>query len=97
VAVALAGFVAGVAQIIPLPGTSFAPEWHFHWEPDRAGMVLSMVWRAFVPLPRPWIEFWNTNLLDVWPALQPAGGLLMLALAARLATTDRSAQCPQQP
>lgn len=83
-AVALAGFVAGVVQIIPLPGTSFAPEWHFHWEPDRAGMVLSMVWRAFVPLPRPWIEFWNTNLLDVWPALQPAGGLLMLALAAAL-------------
>jgi hypothetical protein len=83
-AVTLAGFVAGVVQIIPLPGTSFAPEWHFHWEPDRAGMVLSMVWQAFVPLPRPWIQFWNTNLLDVWPALQSAGGLLMLALAAAL-------------
>jgi hypothetical protein len=83
-AVVLAGFVAGLAQITPLPGTSFAPEWHFGWEPERAGMVLSMVWRAFVPLPHPWVQFWNTDLLDAWPALQAAGGLLMLALAAAL-------------
>jgi hypothetical protein len=84
IAVALAGLIAGIAQIIPLPGTSFAPEWHFGWEPARAGMTLSMVWRAFVPLPHPWIQFWNTDLLDTWPALQAAAGLLMLTLAAAL-------------
>jgi hypothetical protein len=41
-----------------------------------------MPWRAFVPLPRPELHFWNTNLLDAWPTLQSAAGLLTLALAA---------------
>ncbi len=36
-------------------------------------------WRAFVPLPRPGISFWNTNLLDPWPGLEALAGLLVLA------------------
>ena len=78
----LAGFVAGVVQLIPSPGTSFAPGWRFHWDPAHAGKVLMMPWRAFVPLPRPELHFWNTNLLDAWPTLQVLAGLLTLALAA---------------
>lgn len=81
---ALAGAAAGLVQLIPLPGTSFAPEWHFGWEPGQAVKVLAMPWRAFVPLPRPGVQFWNTNLLDAWPPLQAAAGLLTLALAAAL-------------
>jgi hypothetical protein len=84
VIVALTGFVAGLVQLIPLPGTSFAPGWRFDWDPAHAGTVLTMVWRAFVPLPRPGIQFWNTNLLDAWPGLEAAAGLLMLVLAAAL-------------
>jgi hypothetical protein len=81
---ALAGAVAGVIQLIPLPGTSFAPGWRFSWDPAQAGQVLRMPWRAFVPLPRPDLHFWNTNLLDAWPGLQTLAGLLTLALAVAL-------------
>jgi hypothetical protein len=83
-ALALAGCVAGLVQLIPLPGTSFAPGWRFGWDAAHAGRVLAMAWRAFVPLPRPGLHFWNTNLLDAWPGLQAPAGLLALALAAAL-------------
>lgn len=82
--VALAGAGAGLVQLIPLPGTSFAPGWRFGWDPAHAETVLGMPWRAFVPLPRPALNFWNTNLLDAWPGLQAAAGLLTLLLAAAL-------------
>lgn len=83
-ALGVAGAVAGLVQLIPEPGTSFAPGWRFGWEPAHALQVLQMPWRAFVPLPRPGLHFWNTQLLDAWPALQTVAGLLTLALAAAL-------------
>jgi len=83
-ALALAGGVAGLIQLIPLPGTSFAPGWRFNWDPAQAGQVLRMPWRAFLPLPRFDLHFWNTNLLDAWPSLQTLAGLLTLALAVAL-------------
>ncbi|MFL6234450.1 MAG: hypothetical protein ACJ76N_15060 [Thermoanaerobaculia bacterium] len=78
----LAGAVAGLVQLIPAPGTSFAPAWRFGWNPVLAGKVLRMPWSAFVPLPAPKLHFWNTNLLDAWPSLQAVAGLLTLVLAA---------------
>ncbi len=83
-ALGVAGAIAGLVQMIPLPGTSFAPGWRFGWEPEYARQVLTMPWRAFVPLPQPGLNFWNTNLLDPWPALQALAGLLTLALAVAL-------------
>jgi hypothetical protein len=83
-ALALAGAVAGLVQLIPQPGTIYASRWHFAWDAARAGQVLRMPWRAFVPLPRPELHFWNTNLLGAWLDLQTAAGLLTLALAAAL-------------
>ncbi|HEV8579870.1 MAG TPA: hypothetical protein VGX68_12410 [Thermoanaerobaculia bacterium] len=83
-ALALAGAAAGLIQLIPEPGTSFAPGWRFAWDPMHAGKVLRMSWQAFVPLPRPGLHFWNTNLLDAWPSLQAVAGLLTLALAVAL-------------
>src|SRR5262245_5711246 len=83
-ALALAGAVAGLLQLIPESGTVYAPRWLFGWDPARAGQVLTMPWRAFAPLPRPGLHFWNTNLLDAWPSLQTIAGLLTLALAGAL-------------
>jgi hypothetical protein len=83
-ALALAGAVAGLAQLIPKPGTSFAPGWRFAWDPAVAAGVQRMPWRAFVPVPRPELHFWNSNLLDAWPPLQTALGLLTLGLAVAL-------------
>lgn len=81
---ALAGAIAGLVQLIPRAGTSFAPGWRFGWDPAHAGKVLATPWKAFVPLPRPELHFWNTNPLDAWPGLQAMAGLLILALAAAL-------------
>ncbi|HEV2845875.1 MAG TPA: hypothetical protein VG477_13565, partial [Thermoanaerobaculia bacterium] len=83
-ALALTGAIAGLIQLIPEPGTSFAPGWRFGWEPEQVRQVLTMPWRACVPLPRPGLHFWNTNLLDAWPAAQAVAGALTLALAASL-------------
>jgi len=80
----VAGAVAGIIQLIPRAGTSFAPGWLLGWDPAQAGRALTMPWRAFVPLPRPVFHFWNTNVLDTWPALQTVAGLLILGLAVAL-------------
>ena len=78
----VAGAVAGLLQLIPAPGTSFAPAWRFGWDRALAVRVLMTPWRAFVPLPHSNLHFWNTNLLDAWPGLQAVAGLLTLVLAA---------------
>jgi len=82
IALALAGAVAGLVQLIPQSGTSFAAKWHFGWERAHAINVLAMPWRGFMPLPRLGLHFWNTNLLDAWLGVEAAAGLLTLALAA---------------
>lgn len=81
---AAAGLAAGIVQIIPLPGTSFAPGWRFGWTAAQAGEVLALPWRAFVPLPPLRLHFWNHNLLDARPAIETAAGGLVLLLAAAL-------------
>ncbi len=83
-ALGLAGAVLGLVQIIPRPGTSFAPDWRFGWDPAQAAKVLTIPWHAFVPVPRPGLHFWNSNLLDAWPALQAVAGVLALGLAAAI-------------
>ncbi|HET6344918.1 MAG TPA: hypothetical protein VFH51_08295, partial [Myxococcota bacterium] len=84
IGLALTGAVAGLVQLIPEPGTSFAPGWRLVWDPAHAVKVLATPWRAFVPLLRPELHFWNSNLLDAWPVLQAVAGLLTLALATAL-------------
>lgn len=81
---ALGGAVAGLMQVVPLPGTSFAPGWRTGWDAEAAAAVLASPWRALVPLPRPGLHFWNSNVLDGWPALLPLAGVLALALAVWL-------------
>ena len=83
-AFALAGAVAGLLQLVPMPGTSYAGGWRFGWDPAAAKTVLMLPWRAFVPLPTFGLNFWGTNLLDFQTTLQAAAGLLALALAAAL-------------
>ena len=77
-ALALAGGLAGLVQLNPETGTSFAQAWRFGWYPEVALRVLQMPLRAFAPLPQPGLHFWNTNLLDPWPALQALAGVGML-------------------
>lgn len=84
IGLALAGAAAGIVQLIPEAGTSFAPGWRLGWDPAHAVKVLATPWNAFMPLPRPGLHFWNSNLLGGWPGLQAVAGLLTLVLAASL-------------
>lgn len=82
---AVAGGIAGLVQLVPAPGTSFAEPWRFGWQPEVALRVLQMPWRAFALVPRFGLHFWNSNLLDAWPALQAAAGAaVLLAVTAFL-------------
>lgn len=81
VAIAIAGSLAGLMQLIPEPGTSFMPGWRLDWNASVARDVLQIPWRALVPLPRPAIAFWNTNVLDPWPNLEAGAGFLTLIVA----------------
>ncbi|MEO7795599.1 MAG: hypothetical protein ABIV06_12590 [Thermoanaerobaculia bacterium] len=78
-ALAAAGGIAGILQLVPDAGTSFAQGWRFGWHPMVAARVLQAPWRAFVPLPLPGLHFWNSNLFDGWPNFQTIAGLLALA------------------
>jgi hypothetical protein len=90
-ALALAGAVAGVIQLIPSEGTSFAPGWQLGWDAAHAADVLAMPWRAFVPAPVPGLHFWNTNLLDGHRALLASAGAATLALALAILRPRRAA------
>jgi hypothetical protein len=72
------GASAGLLQLIPEPDTGFAPGWRFSWQPEIFVRMLQIPWRAFVPIPQPELTFWNSNVLDPWPILQAAAGLVIL-------------------
>ena len=73
----LGGALAGLVQLVPEPGTSYAPGWRFDWQPQIAEKVAQMPFKAFLPWPRLGLNFWNTNLLDPWPAPLAAAGALV--------------------
>jgi hypothetical protein len=90
-ALALAGVAAGLVQLVPAEGTSFAPGWRWDWDAARAVEVIAGPWRVAVPLPPADVQFWNRNLLDPWPAAQAAAGLLILVVVVALLGRRRAA------
>jgi hypothetical protein len=81
VTLALVGAIVGLIQLVPESGTSFAPGWRFGWNTTQALATLQMPWHGFFPLPRPQLEFWNSDLLAHWPIWQALAGAASLALA----------------
>lgn len=87
---AAVGAVAGLVQLVPAPGGVLS-HWNLDWTPWRLARSLRIPWRAFVPLPSPELQFWNTNLLDPWPAVHTLAGCAMLGLAGLLLRRSRPA------
>jgi hypothetical protein len=87
---AIAGAIAGIVQFVPAPETKM-PALFFRWNAARLETVAAIPWRAFVPLPRFELHFWNTNLLEAWPAQQALAGVLVLAVAFLLLRSSRVA------
>jgi hypothetical protein len=67
-AVIVMGVVISIAQLKPPEDTGFATEWHLGLDLGRLGEATQTVWRSYVPVPRPQIEFWDTNILTIAPA-----------------------------
>ena len=61
------------------------------WEPIAAIRPAMMGWRALVPVPRLDLHFWNSNVLDPWPSLEVAAGVLTLGLGFALLWRSRRA------
>ena len=76
------GSAVSLWQMIPPPALLAATP---DWRPDgpRLLAVLGLAWRGWVPLPRPELAFWNTNLVP-WPWLQALLGLGLLAAFVQL-------------
>jgi hypothetical protein len=77
-ALVIVGAIAGIIQLVPRPGTTFASEWTFGWDATKALLALEMPWRAAAPVPKPMHSFWSSNLLDSWPLVQRAAGAALL-------------------
>ena len=90
-ALGLAGAIAGLVQLMPSEGTSFAPWWRTAWDPEHALHVLRVPWRAFLPLSPPEVPFWNRHLLDGLPRWQAAGGAALLAVVTAVVARSRAA------
>ena len=81
VAIAALGFVAGIAQLMPTEGTTFAVGWITGWDEAHALSVLQAPWHAFVPITSFDTGFWNNDLLAAKPDWQALAGVAALGLA----------------
>jgi len=90
-AIGLAGAIAGIVQLVPAAGTSFAPAWRLAWEPRIFERVLQSFWKPMVPMPHPRLHFWNSNLLEAWPLAMAVAGPLVVAGAITLLWPRRAA------
>lgn len=63
------GLVVALLLVIQPPDSSIHVYWDFI-NPWRALQSATVPWRVLVPLPAPRFEFWNTNLLDTFNALE---------------------------
>ena len=79
-ALAVAGGIAGLIQLIPESGTPFAVGWTFRWDAARAIETLHVPWRAILPVLQPQVQAWNSDILANHPAWRATGGVLALAL-----------------
>ena len=93
-AVLLMSAAAAAVWLRPPADGAYAAGWNWMFSGERATSTLASLWRAFVPVPIPGLHFWNTNLLDPFPAFAAAGGLLLAGLATwRLRTDDAALTC----
>lgn len=67
-AIAAAGILFSVYNIIPPPDTGYAMGWHFGFDPAKLARVLKNMTAAYLPLPKPGPGFWESELLAALPA-----------------------------
>ena len=64
------GVITAVLQLNPPSDTGFAVAWHFNYDPNRVNNIVKLISRAYLPITRPVLGFWGSNLLTTYPFFQ---------------------------
>jgi len=59
----LTGILVSALEMMPPDDSGFAVGWNTRLSPARAAISFSTVWKGFLPIPKPNLHFWNSNLL----------------------------------
>ena len=76
------GILTSVLQLKPPVDTGFAVGWKFDYETHHLFKVIKLISRAYLPIPKQTLHFWNSHQLEAYPFFQsfqmPLCFLLML-------------------
>ena len=64
------GIITAVLQLNPPPDTGFAVAWNFNFEMKRVNDIVKLISRAYLPVTRPVLGFWGSNVLTTYPFFQ---------------------------
>ena len=64
------GILTAVLQLNPPPDTGFAVAWNFNFEMKRVNNIVKLISRAYLPVTRPVLGFWGSNLLTTYSFFQ---------------------------
>ena len=64
------GVITSVLQLNPPSDTGFAVAWNFNFETKRVNDIAKLISRAYLPVTRPTLGFWGSNILTTYPFFQ---------------------------
>ena len=64
------GITTAVLQLNPPPDTGFAVAWNFNYETKRVNDIVKLISRAYLPVTKPVLGFWGSNLLTTYSFFQ---------------------------
>ena len=64
------GILTSVLQLKPPVDTGFAVGWKFDYETSHLFKVIKLISRAYLPIPKPTLHFWNSHQLETYPLFQ---------------------------
>ena len=64
------GITTAVLQLNPPPDTGFAVAWNFNYEAKRVNDIVKLISRAYLPVTRPVLGFWGSNILTTYAFFQ---------------------------
>ncbi|MCY3744547.1 MAG: hypothetical protein OXH00_26315 [Candidatus Poribacteria bacterium] len=70
------GIITAVLQLNPPSDTGFAVAWNFNFEVKRVNDIAKLISRAYLPVTRPGLGFWGSNILTTYPFFQAIQVLL---------------------
>ena len=64
------GILTSVLQLKPPVDTGFAVGWKFDYETSHLFKVIKLISRAYLPIPKPTLHFWNSHQLETYQLFQ---------------------------